>query len=410
MILRRSPGGRIYSLMSPNEAGLEYLVQISQELSLARTIEDISAVARVAARNLCGADGASFILKENDLCYYLDEDAISPLWKGRKFPMQACISGWSMIHREPVVIEDIYADERVPQAAYAPTFVRSLLVVPIRTAQPIGAIGNYWAKPYRATAECVRRLQSLADLIAIAIENVQVGQELARANHFLEDSVRARDEFLSIVAHELRTPLSSLAIQLDLLRRMPPTPERHKQATDLSLRQVGNLARLVENLLDVSRIRLNRVTLQAAEIDFSKCVREAVENFLPQAALSKNEIVMDLDPSLKGRWDETRLMQIVTNLVSNACKYAAGSQVRVITRRDAGLAVLAIEDDGPGIKAENQSRIFERFERDAPANHVSGLGLGLFITKKLAEAHGGRILLESAEGKGSRFTVELPPL
>lgn len=124
---------------------MELLVDTVQKLSLARDIEEVMQIIRTVARQLTGADGAAFVLRDGNLCYYADEDAISPLWKGHRFPMKSCVSGWVMLNKTPVVIENIYADERVPVDAYRPTFVKSLAMVPIRTMKPLGAIGNYWA-------------------------------------------------------------------------------------------------------------------------------------------------------------------------------------------------------------------------------------------------------------------------
>ncbi len=162
----------------PDTSTLEHLVGVVQELSLARTLDAVVQIVRGAARQLTGADGATFVLREADLCYYAEEDAIAPLWKGRRFPMRMCISGWVMLNRQPAVIADIYADPRIPADAYRPTFVKSLAVVPIRTLAPIGAIGNYWAERRQPTVREVRLLQALADVTSVALENVQVYQEL----------------------------------------------------------------------------------------------------------------------------------------------------------------------------------------------------------------------------------------
>jgi GAF domain-containing protein len=164
---------------------LEDLVEVIQRLSLARTLPAVQDIVRRAARRLTGADGATFVLRDGDCCFYADEDAIAPLWKGQRFPMSACISGWSMLHRLPAVIDDIYADDRIPHDAYRPTFVKSLAMVPIRTLEPIGAIGNYWAAPHHPTEAEVKLLQALADTTAVALENVRVFTEL-------EERVKAR--------------------------------------------------------------------------------------------------------------------------------------------------------------------------------------------------------------------------
>ncbi|MGZ5050990.1 MAG: ATP-binding protein [Methylobacter sp.] len=157
---------------------MEQLVEVVQQLSLARDLTTVMEIVRHAARKLTGADGATFVLRDNGKCFYAEEDAISPLWKGQRFPMSSCISGWAMINRQPAVIEDIYADSRIPADAYRPTFVRSLVMVPIRTVDPVGAIGNYWATKSLPSPEQVKVLQALADVTAVTMENVRIYSEL----------------------------------------------------------------------------------------------------------------------------------------------------------------------------------------------------------------------------------------
>jgi hypothetical protein len=139
------------------------LVGVIQQLSVVRSLADIQEIVRTAARRLTGADGATFVLRDGGYCFYADEDAISPLWKGQRFPLEACVSGWAMQHREAVIIPDIYADPRVPHDAYRPTFVKSMCMVPIRTLDPVGAIGNYWARPHDITPTEILLLRALAD-------------------------------------------------------------------------------------------------------------------------------------------------------------------------------------------------------------------------------------------------------
>src|SRR3569833_241145 len=159
---------------------MEQLVEVVQRLSMARDLATVMDIVKHAARALTGADGATFVLRDGDKCFYADEDAISPLWKGQRFPMDICISGWAMLNRQPAVIEDIYADSRIPADAYRPTFVKSLAMVPIRTLDPVGAIGNYWAERHQPSPEQVKVLQALADTTAVALENVQVYAELEK--------------------------------------------------------------------------------------------------------------------------------------------------------------------------------------------------------------------------------------
>ena len=173
---------------------IERLAQVVQDLSQARTTEEIVDIARKAARTLASSDGTSFIFKDGDQCHYMDEDAIGPLWKGKRFPMTSCISGWVMLHKKSVVIEDIYQDDRIPHEAYRPTFVKSMAMVPIRADNPIGAIGNYWARKYRASDEDLRILQALADATSVALENVRVLGELEKSERRYRELVENLDD------------------------------------------------------------------------------------------------------------------------------------------------------------------------------------------------------------------------
>lgn len=159
---------------------LERLMHVVQELSRARSLEDVIAVVQHAARELTGADGTTLILSEGEMSYYVDENAIGPLWKGKRFHKERCIGGWAMSNREAVVIEDIYSDARIPSEIYRSTFVKSLIIAPIRKEDPIGAIGTYWARRYRPSPTVVRVLQTLADTTSVAMENVQLYAKLER--------------------------------------------------------------------------------------------------------------------------------------------------------------------------------------------------------------------------------------
>ena len=142
------------------------------DLNSADSISRVGEIVRSAARRLAGADGATFVLRDRDFCFYADEDAIGPLWKGQRFPIRECISGWAMLHKEAVRIPDISVDERIPLAAYRPTFVRSLVMVPIRAADPLGAIGAYWARVGIANQESINVLERLATATGHAIDRI----------------------------------------------------------------------------------------------------------------------------------------------------------------------------------------------------------------------------------------------
>lgn len=167
--------------MVTDATGLERLLLAVQELSMARDLTAVQQIVRTAARDLAGCDGATFVLRDDDRCFYADEDAIAPLWKGMRFPLEACISGWAMLNRTHVVIPDIYADPRIPHEAYRPTFVKSLVMTPVRLLDPIAAIGAYWAEHHTASDDEIGLLQGLANATSVALDKLEVHAQLATA-------------------------------------------------------------------------------------------------------------------------------------------------------------------------------------------------------------------------------------
>ncbi len=230
------------------------LILTIQRLSLARSLSEIQAIVRSAARRLTGADGATFVLRDNGQCYYADEDAISPLWKGQRFPMEICISGWAMLHRRSTVIADIYEDDRIPHDAYRPTFVKSLAMVPIRQLDPLGAIGNYWATAHEATDHEVQLLQALADSTAVAMENVRAYQDLdeartetlrrlALAGEYRDDDTYHHTERVARLAGTLAEKLGRPEQFVALLRQAAPLHDLGKLAVpDAILLKPGRLS------------------------------------------------------------------------------------------------------------------------------------------------------------------------
>jgi diguanylate cyclase (GGDEF)-like protein len=157
---------------------MESLLLVVQDLSKARSLQQIMTTVLMAARKITDSDGSSFVLKVNGDCYYADENAIAPLWKGQRFSMDMCICGWAIANRQPAIINDVYSDERIPYALYKSTFVQSMVIMPIRMINPIGCIGIYWAKQHHPTKEELKLLHFLADHTAVAMENLQQYLEL----------------------------------------------------------------------------------------------------------------------------------------------------------------------------------------------------------------------------------------
>jgi PAS domain S-box-containing protein len=237
-------------------------------------------------------------------------------------------------------------------------------------------------------------------------------EERARLWRKAQEEVRERDEFLSIASHELRTPITALQLQLQLLQkatqRLQGTAPQLLDPRLRSLeRQTRRLALLVNELLDVSRMSLGRLELRHEESDLAEIARQAATQVEAEVGRSGSRVALDLEPAL-GRFDRLRLEQVVGNLLVNAGKFGEGKPVALRVRNDGAFVVVAVSDQGIGIAPEHQARVFERFQRAVPAQHFGGLGLGLYVARRIVEAHGGTIEVASEAGAGATFTVRLP--
>jgi PAS domain S-box-containing protein len=240
-------------------------------------------------------------------------------------------------------------------------------------------------------------------------------EERARLYREAQEAIRVRDEFLSIASHELRTPITPLQLQLQAflrsLKKGSPngfSPEKAAAKLEVAARQLERLTKLIDELLDVARITGGRLTLERERVDLSKIVADVVARFAEQLERAECNVSVACPASAVGDWDPLRVEQIVVNLLSNAMKYAPGKPIEIAVDVDPHTARLCITDQGMGIARENLGRIFDRFERAVSARAYGGLGLGLYITRQIVDAHGGAIRVESEEGVGSTFTVELP--
>ncbi len=229
----------------------------------------------------------------------------------------------------------------------------------------------------------------------------------------LGDAVKVRDEFLSIASHELKTPLTSLQLQLDglerLLRAQAAAPsERLGRKVEIARRQTERLTVLVDDLLDVSRITQGHFSMELEDVELDAIAREVVERFSDEAVRARCELTLRAQRPVRIRADALRLDQVLTNLVSNALKYGAGAPIDVEVSAAQAKAQIAVRDRGIGIDPADRERIFGRFERAVSVNHFGGLGLGLFISKQIVEAHGGTICAQPGAERGSEFIVTLP--
>ncbi|ACG71637.1 multi-sensor signal transduction histidine kinase [Anaeromyxobacter sp. K] len=226
------------------------------------------------------------------------------------------------------------------------------------------------------------------------------------------EAIAARDVFLSVASHELKTPVTAALLQtqqaLRTLDRDPPDAGRARGQVASAAGSVERLGRLVEALLDVSRLATGRAALERRRFDLSDAVRQAAARLAEPAARAGSALELEVEAGIACEGDRLRIEQVLTNLASNALKFGAGRPVTIALRREGGRAVLRVRDRGIGIPATDLERIFGRFERAHEARHYGGLGLGLWIAREIVEASGGTIGAESTPGEGATFTVALP--
>ena len=262
---------------------------------------------------------------------------------------------------------------------------------------------SMWSTGVRVANEQQLCLTVLADIT-----------ERKRAEQALRDALRLREEFLSIASHELRTPITALQLQLQGLRaslaREPQglSPERLRRALETVDRQVKRQMNLIHDLLDESQLGADRLVLRPEPLDFAALAREVAERFEPELARGGSRLTVLAPTPVPGSWDRTRLEQVVTNLVSNAVKYGQGNPITLHVEEEGAQVRLLVRDAGIGIAPEHLGRLFGRFERAVSERHYGGFGLGLWISRRIVEAMGGRITVTSEPGVGSTFLVELP--
>ncbi|MCY1018401.1 sensor histidine kinase [Pyxidicoccus sp. MSG2] len=279
----------------------------------------------------------------------------------------------------------------------------SWLSVPLAT--PEGVLGSLTLGHSQSgrhhTEEDLALALELARRATAAVQN-------AHLFHQTQQALQLRDDFLAIAGHELNTPLTSLKLQLARLQRGVPDADVRTRAS-AAVQQVDRLGRLVRELLEVSRLSEGRLHLDPEPVDLVELCREVLGRFDHEMQRAGTAVHLHAPGALPGRWDRARVDGVVTHLVSNALKYGQGQPVELeVTAAPEDFARLVVRDRGIGIPPEQQAHLFQRFGRAVPLRHYGGFGLGLWFSRQVVEAHGGRIHLESAPGVGTTVTVELP--
>ncbi|WAS91080.1 sensor histidine kinase [Nannocystis punicea] len=399
------------------ETRLEHLLAVVQELSLARTLDEVTAIVRHAARALVGADGATFVLRDCDQCFYADEEAISPLWKGKRFPMDICASGWVMRQARALVIEDVFVDPRIPGDAYRPTFVKSMAMVPIRRASPIGAIGTYWACPRVASEDELKVLQALADSTSIALTNVELYNDLERRVRERTAQLEALNDelgaFAYAVSHDLRAPLRAIAGFSRALdeRCGPALDARGRDCLARVRRGAARMDRMIDDMLDLSRARGGPDGPRRESVDMSALVRSVAAEL--QAGQTSRRVRVVVQDGLVAVADAGLVRVLLQNLLGNAFKFTrprAEPMVEVGAEvSPAGELVYHVRDNGVGFDAARAGELFGAFHRLHDSAEFPGDGIGLATVQRIVRRHRGRIWAESAPGGGASFYWTLAP-
>ncbi|WP_224363773.1 sensor histidine kinase [Hyalangium versicolor] len=291
--------------------------------------------------------------------------------------------------------------------------VKSIIIVPLSSrGRTLAALSLIYADSNRRYTQAdVQLAEDLARRAATSLDNGLLYKEA-------QEAIQARDSFLSVASHELNTPLTSLSLNIQALQRAlqqasagSSTPLQETATVKLQAvhRQISRLANLIHELLDVSRITAGKLRLEPEEVELTSLTRELVPRFAEDLSRAGCELRMVTpEAPVVGYWDRLRVEQVLQNLLSNALKYGPGFPIQLHISADARSARVVVKDKGIGISIEDQSRLFQRFERLASERHYSGFGLGLWIVRQILDAMGGSIHVESAPGQGSVFTVELP--
>jgi signal transduction histidine kinase/DNA-binding response OmpR family regulator len=386
---------------------------------LARTL-DVRGAAAAAARVAAGGGLADLCLVELTPAPGELERVAAHADPAREREARGFAAGVEVAHLRSLAGPALVAAEEVlgegeadARAALARLGLRAGLAVPlVARAKRVGTLLVLAEDPMRFCGAPRAAAEEFAARLAQTLDNAMLHEETACA-------VRAREEFLSVASHELRTPLTALHLQVQLLdglfsasRIDAPAGQREdlqRRVRSLA-RQVGRLTALVNSVLDLARARSERLTLDLDRCEAGDVVRDVAARFQEALAAEGRSLTVSIADGVAGRWDRTRLEQLLTNLVGNAVRHGGDGDVALEVSLDGGRAVITVADGGPGIAPEDQARVFDPFAQGRQGAGGGGLGLGLYIARAIAEAHGGALTLESAPGHGATFRVRLPAL
>lgn len=404
-----------------------------EALAGARSIDAIVAVLRAFARRAIGADGIAVVLRDEDKCHYVAEDAMEPLWAGQRFPMQRCVSGWAMLNQQTAVIPDIFMDPRVPVDGYRTTFVRSMIMVPIGRVEPIAAVGAYWSEAGAPTDNQIALLEALARAASTALENGRLFASLEALNLHLNERVRERTRDLEKsqdtlrqiqkmeilgqltghVAHDFNNLLTPIIGGLDRILTGNLPPEGAHKTASLAMQAAETAQILVQRLLAFAR----RQPLLPTAVNLADLVA-GMQALLASTLGPRVTLSIDVPASLPPvHADGHQLELAILNLVVNARDaMPEGGLLRIeAAQRERGLPAplaprpyvcLTIADTGVGMTPAVRASAMEPFFTTKPTGH--GTGLGLSMAHGLAGQLGGVLEIASEIGRGTAVQFWLP--
>ena len=415
--MRSSPAGGRPAEAAAHSIGRTVAVEIAAALAATTSLTDLVATLQQHLKWLLPATRVLLCLPEDDGRRYrviaggdAPSDALYPLTEG--------VIGWTLAHDASLDLPDVRDAARLPPGVNlggADQRGGSLLVLPLRARDSLVgvlAIGSPRPDAYAAIDHGLINLVALQ--VAATVYTAQLIDREQRARAMAEEAVRVRDQFLSTVSHDLKSPLTTIKGRVQLLRQRlsaTPTPEGERLAADLSRidQTAARMTRLIDELLDVARLQAGQpLALDPHPVDLAALVRRMVTEY--QDVSRRHRIRVETPaPAVLGVFDPSRLERVLDNLLSNSIKYSpTGGDITVRLREEGDTAILEVRDRGLGIPAADLPHIFERFRRAGNVGRASGTGLGLTGTRQIVEKHGGTIAVDSEEGAGTTVTVRLP--
>lgn len=294
--------------------------------------------------------------------------------------------------------------------------IQSMIGIPIhRGSKVIGVIYVGSQRPAHFSTEDLAIVRLIADRIGSAIDRAQLLESEILSRQQTEKTLALRNEFISIASHELKTPLTSLKLQCQLLNRAIQNGKTGEQVMEsvskmlsVGLRQFDRLTRLVDDMLDISRISAGKLRVEREITDLREMIESVVDHLSELIASAGCALTLNLESGVIANVDRFRMEQVIINLLGNAVKYGKGHPIEISLKKIGGTAEISVRDHGIGISEEDQHRIFERFERSSQASEFGGMGLGLYIAKEIVALHDGSIRVKSRRGEGATFTVRFP--